>query len=124
MMTVLQLPHPARPGKSIRGRGLGVRKLSKAGRALLAADIAEGATTLSDLSIRQIAAVVGVSVAYVHRALRASPLEREAVRRGLRPLVQPHAPATPAERLTKIVHEIGHAQVASLLTQVERKAAA
>jgi hypothetical protein len=123
MMTVIQMPQPAPAGKTIRGRGLALRKLGKAQRALLAADIARGEVMLTDLSIRQIAAAVGVSVAYAHAALRLSALEREGVRRGLRPLVQQHAPAGPRERLAKLVDEIGIDAALDLLAQTQAAAA-
>jgi len=113
---------PIQP-KLIRGRGLPCRKLSKAARALLAAEIKEGAIMLTDMSVRQIAATVGVSVGYVNAALKASPLHREAVRRGLRPLVEPRAKAGPQERLAKIVDEIGVESVLSLLAAEEKTAA-
>jgi hypothetical protein len=124
MMTVVPLPVPTREITSktttaVRGRGLAFRKLSKGARALLAAEIHEGTVVLSDLSVKQLAAIVGCSSAYVHAALRASPLEREAVRRGLRPLVQAHAPTGPQERLSKIVDEIGLDRTINLLASFE-----
>jgi hypothetical protein len=124
MMTVIQLPQPAAPGKAIRGRGLAARKLNKTSRALLVADIAEGSVVLADMSVRQLASAVGVSIAYAHAALRLAPIDREAVRRGLRPLVQPHAPAGPQERLAKIVDEIGLDKTLDLLAGTDKRAAA
>jgi hypothetical protein len=124
VMTVVQLPHPAVPGKTIRGRGLAARKLGKTARALLIADIVEGTVVLSDLSVKQLAGAVGVSVGYASAAIHLTPAEREAVRRGLRPLVQPHAPASPQERLEKIVGEIGLDRTIDLLARTERNKAA
>jgi hypothetical protein len=109
-MNVVQIPQPPRTGKCVRGRGLPLRKLGKAARAVLAAEIMEGLVTLTDLSVRQIAAVIGVSVAYISAALKLTPAQRDAVRRGLRPLVEPHArpaPLTAQARLEQIVGEIG-----------------
>jgi hypothetical protein len=73
-MNVVQIPGLA-PAvqQQVKARGLPYRKLSKAHRALLFADIAEGTITLSDMSKRQIAAVVDVSIAYGHAALRMPP---------------------------------------------------
>jgi hypothetical protein len=98
-------------------------KLGKAQRAVLGAEIKEGAVVLTDMSARQIAAVVGVSVGYIAAALKTSPSQREAVRRGLRPLIEPHAPASPQERLNKIVDEIGVDGVLSMLAASEKTAA-
>ena len=103
------------------------RKLSKSARALLAADIVEGNVTLSDMSVRQIAAVVDVSVAYAHTALHMPSTEREKVRRGLRPLVQPKAPApplSPQERIGQVVAEIGYDATLTLLVTNSMDAAA
>jgi hypothetical protein len=100
--------------------------LSKSARALLVADIAEGTVTLSDMSVRQIAAVVDVSVAYAHTALHMPSAEREKVRRGLRPLIQPKPPATPRsprERINEIVCEIGLDATLTLLAASEQQSA-
>jgi hypothetical protein len=116
--------HP--PVRSVKGRGLACRKLSKPARALLGVDVIEGTTTITDLSHKQIAATVGVSVGYLNAALRLTPAEREAVRRGLRPLVEPRVPAAqPAarERLAAIVDEIGVDATLALLAGNERAAA-
>src|SRR5262249_61445175 len=101
--------------KVIRGRGLSARKLGKANLALLAAEIKEGSVVLIDLSARQLASVVGCSPGYVTTALRTSPLRREAVRRGLRPLVEPRPKAGPEERLGKIGGEDGNDGVLPLV---------
>jgi hypothetical protein len=125
-MKVVAISQPAACASSpklIRGRGLPARKLSKPSRALLGAEIKEGAIMLTDMSVRQIAAVLGVSPGYINAALTASPLHREAVRRGLRPLVDPHAKASPEKRLAKIIGEIGADAVLSLLASEEKTAA-
>jgi hypothetical protein len=69
-MNVVQLPQPGVSGKAVKGRGLVAQKLGKAARAVLVAEVAEGSVTLTDLSLRQIAAVVGVSTAYAGAALK------------------------------------------------------
>jgi hypothetical protein len=111
----------------IKGRGLALRKLTKAQRALLVRDIVTGAVTLADLSIRQLAAAVGVSTAYAHTATRLSDSEYEKVRRGLRSLVQPKLPApplTPRERFEQVVAEIGHDEALTWLAATEKAKAA
>jgi hypothetical protein len=129
-MNVVQIPGygPAvQPQQQIRAKGLPYRKLSKALRGLLFADIVEGTVTLSDMSKRQIAAVVEVSVAYGHAALRMPPAEREKVRRGLRPLIQPKAPVpplSPQERLAQVVAEIGYDAALTMLVANSMNAAA
>jgi hypothetical protein len=118
-MNVVQLPQPGVSGKAVKGRGLVARKLGKAARAVLVAEVAEGSVTLTDLSLRQIAAVVGVSTAYAGAALKLTPAQRDAVRRGQRPLVEPHvrsAPLTPQARLEQIVGEIGVNETIETLT--------
>jgi hypothetical protein len=127
-MKIVRISHP--PVRSVKGRGLACRKLSKPGRALLGVDIIEGTTSITDLSHKQIAATVGVSLGYLNAALRLTAAEREAVRRGLRPLVEPRAPAAqpaaqPAarERLAAIVDEIGVDATMALLAGNERVAA-
>jgi hypothetical protein len=109
----------------IKGRGLACRKLSKTGKALLGAELKKGAVALTDLGVKQIASLVGVSPSYVHRALRLTPAQKEDVRRGLRPLVQPHAPTVMPpkqdvrERLDQIVSEIGLNNTLELLAASE-----
>jgi hypothetical protein len=125
-MNVVQLPQTGLPGKAVRRCGLPLRKLGKAARAALAAEIVEGSVTLSDLSARQLAAVVGVSVAYVAAALKLTPAQRDAVRRGQRPLVEPHvrlAPLTAQARLEQIVAEIGADKTLALLLNTQQNAA-
>ena len=123
-MQVVHIQHHAR---SVKGRGLACRKLGKPARALLGVDIVEGTTVLTDLSRRQIAAAVGISTGYLNAALRLSSSEREAVRRGLRPLVEARASTKrllPArDRLAAIVNEIGVDETMSLLTSAKLLAA-
>ena len=65
------------------------RHMSAPARAVLAADIVDGRIILQGLTAKSIAALVGVSVGCVDRALRLTPDQREQVRRGDRPLVVP-----------------------------------
>jgi hypothetical protein len=95
------------PASAVKGKGLSARRLNKSARALLGAGIRKGEVSLTDLSIRQIAAVCEVCPRYVTAALKTTALEREAILRGLRPLVVPKAKASPEARLAKIVEEIG-----------------
>jgi hypothetical protein len=73
--------------------------MSPAPRACLAAEILDGTVTLESLTIKSVATTVGVSVSYVHAALRATSAERQAITRGQRPLLQPQVRALPAPRL-------------------------
>jgi hypothetical protein len=125
-MNIVQLPQPGGPSKTIKGRGLFARKLSKAARAVLAAEIAEGTVSLCDLSFKQIASVVGVSVGYAQMAKHLTSGQREDVRRGTRPLVWPKvSPALPSphERPTEIVGETGPSTTPGLLTTNDKTAA-
>jgi len=69
------------------------RRMSAAERAVLAADIVNGRVVLQGLAVKAIAALVGVNVGYVDRALRLTPAQRQEVYNGDRPLVPPRAPA-------------------------------
>ena len=125
-MTVLTLSPPGAPPSSpkvVRGRCLPLFKLGKAQRAVLGAELKEGSVVLTDMSVRQIAAVVGVSTGYITAALKSSPLQREGVRRGLRPLIEPHAKAGPEQWLAKLINEIGIDGVRSMLAGKEKTAA-
>ena len=75
------------------------RRLSAAERAVLAADIVDGRTVLQGLTVKAIAALVGVNVGYVDCALRLTPQQRAEVCRGDRPLVPPRTrkPAPPVD---------------------------
>jgi hypothetical protein len=112
--------------RSVKARGLACRKLSKPARALLGVDIIEGTTSITDLSHKQIAATVGGSLGYLNAALRLTSVEREAVRHGLRPLIEPRIPTaqpTARERLAEIVDEIGVDATLAMLAGDERAAA-
>jgi hypothetical protein len=113
---------------SVNSRGLSHRKASKATKACLAARIVAGDVTLTNPTVKLIAYAVGVSPAYVHRALRLSAEEREAVERGERPLIMPTAavrtPADPVQRLAEIVAEIGvDAALGALAESEDRRVA-
>src|SRR5262249_16382766 len=82
---------------AITGASLAQRRwrMSAAERACLAADIVDGRVVLQGLTVKAIAALVGVNVGYVDRALRLTPEQRAEVCRGDRPLLapRPHADA-------------------------------
>lgn len=56
-------------------------------RAVLAAEIIDGRIVLQGLTAKSIAAIVGANSSYVYHPLRATPEQREQVRRGERPLI-------------------------------------
>jgi hypothetical protein len=87
--------------------------MSAAERACLAADIVDGRIVLQGLTVKAIAALVGVNVGYVDRALRLTPEQRAEVCDGDRPLVAPraHAPTDAGcmsdETLLEVVRRVG-----------------
>jgi hypothetical protein len=102
-------------------------KLSKAARACLAADILDGRLTLQGLTIKLVAAAVGVSGSYVSAALRVAPEQRDLVRQDRRPLVLPRRPVTlpsAQKRFADLVEEIGITRALNLLVETEKKIAA
>jgi hypothetical protein len=75
------------PHRQVSGRHLAhVRKMTKVQRAFLGADLARGVIKLDHPTIKQVAALAGVSTSYVHAALVATPIERREIERGWRPL--------------------------------------
>ena len=70
-------------------------RASKAVKACDAADAVDGLTKLQNPTIRLAATAYGVSTTYVGHALQLTPKQRQAVRRGERPLILPRAPSTP-----------------------------
>jgi len=81
--------------RAITGAGLAQlrRRMSAAERACLAADIVDGRVVLQGLTVKAVAALVGVNVGYVDRALRLTPQQRAEVCDGDRPLVSPRPSA-------------------------------
>ena len=129
-MSVLADHHfPVHPrGKTIRGRGLGIRKLTKPARALLAADVAAGKVQLGDFSERQLALLLGVSISYIRAARGLSDTQRIAVEHGFRPLVAAPSralprPASAQQQLAQVVNQIGINATLDLLASTEHVAA-
>jgi hypothetical protein len=123
-------------------------RASKAARACLAADVADGLAVPQNPTLGVVARAYGISVGYVSRARRLTPEQRQAVRQGKRPLILPRAPSAPPvlpapsewstvptaplaspmtvgarERLQEIVHEIGLDATLELLAATEKVAA-
>ena len=132
----------------VDAHGLLHRQASKATRACDAADVLDGVAKLQNPTFRLVAAAYGVSLSYVARARRLTPEQRQAVRKGQRPLVLPCAPSAPPvppalpvpatapatppvapvvmgprDRLDEIVAEIGLSATLDLLAASERVAA-
>ena len=83
--------HSATPARSVTGQYLARTHMSKWGRARLAADIIAGKAEITRLTDKQIAALCGISVAYVYAA-----------RNGKKPkptLADMLASASPSERV-------------------------
>jgi hypothetical protein len=89
------------------------RKQSQAAKACDAADVLDGLKTLQNLTLRVAAFAHEVSVASVSAARRLTPAQRDAVRKGWRPLILPRlasdvpVPPTPQERFAGLVSELG-----------------
>jgi hypothetical protein len=120
-------------------------RASKGAKACDAADVVDGLAVLQNPTLRLAAAAYGVSLGSVARARRLTPEQRQAVRRGERPLVLPRKPSAPpalpvptivpapspvppvtmgvCERLQEIVSEIGLNATLDLLAASERVAA-
>jgi hypothetical protein len=120
-------------------------RASKAARACDAADVVDGLAVLQNHTLRLAAAAYGVSIGSLARARRLTPEQRQAVRRGKRPLILPRAPSAPPappvpstapatppvppmimgpqERLGEIVNEIGLSATLDLLAATEKVAA-
>jgi hypothetical protein len=120
----------------------------KAAKACDAADAVDGLVKLQNPTLRIAALAWGVSVGSVARARRLTPEQRDAVRRGNRPLVLPRDPADPPQpviapapaklpvpppeyavanawfRLNDVVAEVGLDTVFELLNAMEKDAAA
>jgi hypothetical protein len=114
-------------------------RASKGAKACDAADIVDGLAVLQNPTLRLAAAAYGISLGSVARARRLTPEQRQAVRRGERPLVLPRVPSAPPalpapspippgtmgarERLKLIVAELGLDATLDLLAASERVAA-
>jgi hypothetical protein len=104
------------------------RALSKTKRALLGASVLKGELDLKPTA-KDVAHMVGCSVAYLHRAAKLSPAEEQQVRAHLRPLIEPKVKALPKptsleERLADNVAEQGVNATLAMLAAIERGAAA
>jgi hypothetical protein len=114
----------------VDAHSLAHRKAPKAVAACDAADLVDALTRLQNPTIKVAAVACAVSQSYVVAALRLSPAQRDAVRRGERPLVLPPLKALPApvsveERLTAAVAEIGGVNAAiEVLLGLDRATAA
>jgi hypothetical protein len=121
--------------------GLLHMRASKSAKACDAADVIDGLAVLQNPTLRLAAAAYGVSIGSVARARRLTPEQRQAVRKGQRPLIlpatssappappvsaMPAAPPVivgPRERLDDIVAEIGLNATLDLLAATEKVAA-
>jgi hypothetical protein len=83
------------PPRVVDAHGLLHKRATKAAKACDAADLVDGLTGLQNYTLRLAAFANDVSVGSVSRARRLSPEQRQAVRKGRRPLVLPRAPAAP-----------------------------
>ena len=93
-------------------------KDSKAVRACNAADCSYGQVLLVNPTLKVLVTAFNVSVAYITAAKRLSADERDAVRRGERPLVIPQPTprvADPLARVGALVEELGVSQLLSLV---------
>ena len=129
------------PPRVVDAHGLLHLRTSKSAKACLAADLVDGLAVLQNPTQRVAATAYGLSAGSVARALRLTPEQRQAVRRGKRPLVLPRAPSAPPvpavspvppvspvtmgprERLDQIVSEIGWSATLDLLAASEKVAA-
>jgi hypothetical protein len=107
---------------------INTRVLSKTKRALLGASVLRGEVDLKPTA-KDVARMVGCSVAYLHLAAKLSPAEEQQVRANLRPLAEPKvkgppAPVSPQDRLSEIVSEVGVNNTLVMLSAIERGAAA
>jgi hypothetical protein len=97
-------------------------KDSKAACACNAADCSDGQVLLVNPTLKVLATAYNVSVAYITAAKRLSADERDAVRRGERPLIIPRpAPqtASPTELVGALVDEFGVEVVLSCVAEHE-----
>jgi len=85
-----QVPSPKVQPAAVTGRFVAHARLSKVERALLAAAIHAGDVQLERLTVVQLARLLGVSSAYIHHALAATPTERREIKTGVRSLTDTH----------------------------------
>jgi len=111
--------------RAITGAGLAQlrRRMSAAERACLGADIIDGRVILQGLTAKAVAALVGVSVGYVDRALRLTPEQREQVRHGDRPLAAPRPPCADFEALVDAIRRAGLDRTLKAAVEAERATA-
>jgi hypothetical protein len=108
-----ELVNGTAPVRTIDAHSIPHWKAGKAVRALEAANASDGLVRLQNLTLRLYAQAFGVSVGSLVLAKRLTPEQREAVKRGKRPLLPPvtmkalPAPVSPQERLASVVAEVG-----------------
>jgi hypothetical protein len=86
---------------TVTGRRLSRMKSTPARNAFLAVDLYHGTIRVKAFTVAQVAALAGVNVDYVQRALAASPAERAAVLTGKAKLHQLKAGETLASHITR-----------------------
>ena len=97
----------------VDAHSLAHRKAPKAAAACDAADLVDALTRLQNPTIKVAAVACDVSQSYVAAALRLSPVQRDDVRRGRRPLVSPKpvkalpAPVNAKAKLVEVMTELG-----------------
>jgi hypothetical protein len=126
------------PLQSVDAHSLLHRKCTKAAKACDGADILDGLLSLRNLTIKLVAAAVGVSVSSIVTALRLTPTQRDEVRRGKRPLVVPTKPVplqlpppvvavtvpSAEQRLKAAANEFGLVEALEVLAKLELASAA
>jgi hypothetical protein len=89
----------------VDAHGLLHMRASKSAKACDAADVVDGLAVLQNPTLRLAAAAYGVSIGSVARARRLTPEQRQAVRKGQRPLILPATswapPAPPVSAMPK-----------------------
>jgi hypothetical protein len=111
------------PRRSIDPHSIVHKKLSKAVRAVLAAEILDGNIALLNPTRSMVVSGLGVSSSYVGAASRLTPEQRQEVVCGVRPLVRRKASSVPVnvgQRLAAIVAEVGITAALNMLTTLER----
>jgi hypothetical protein len=122
------LPPVTMPRPSVDPHSLAHKRLSKAVRAVLGAEILDGRVPLMNPTIGMVAQATGVSASYISAARQLSPAQRQDVARGKRSLVQ-HSKAPPTVNaelewhLSLIVAEHGFNTVLDTLSAINSKSA-